>query len=263
MPVAGCPRGCGGERDQAVGLLEPVSAFALFPRMRACSLSSSALEEMGSDVRSRRDDWSSSCINSAACTAQLKRAVQRCRRPVRRVSTAAGWLPFVRVRGRSAIDSRKHRRLPRGGHMRRDRSGDIERTIAHCRVILSVAALVTVYVDPTRPTLTRWMPLTGGPFTLDPLALAVMIAHLVYSVAIDVVLRSRVVSATQIATASTWADVLFGGAIALVTEGANSPFYVFFAFAVLAAGFRAGLRFTVKVTVASVALYLSLILVTQ
>ena len=62
--------------------------------------------------------------------------------------------------------------------MKGDRSADVERIIAHCRVILSVAAFVTVYIDPTRPTLTRWMPLTGGPFTLDPWALAVMIAHL-------------------------------------------------------------------------------------
>jgi signal transduction histidine kinase len=129
-------------------------------------------------------------------------------------------------------------------------------------VLLSVAALVTVYIDPTRPTLTRWLPLTGGPFTLDPLALAAMIAHLVYSVATDVALRGRLVSATRIASASTWADVLFGGVIALVTEGANSPSCLFFAFAVLAAGFRAGLQLTLKVTVASVALYLSLILVT-
>ena len=36
-------------------------------------------------------------------------------------------------------------------------------------------------------------------------------------------------------------DVLFGTLIALVTEGANSPFYVFFTFAVLAAAFRRAL----------------------
>ena len=147
--------------------------------------------------------------------------------------------------------------------MKGDRSADIERNITRCRVILSVAAFVTVYIDPTRPTLTRWTPLTGGPFMLDPWALAVMIAHLVYSVGTDLLLRSRLVNATRIATVSTWTDVLFGGAIALVTEGANSPFYVFFAFAVLAAGFRAGLRLTVRVTAASVALYLSLILFTR
>src|SRR5207247_6437962 len=144
-----------------------------------------------------------------------------------------------------------------------DRSADVERIIAHCRVMLSVAAFVTVYIDPTRPTLTRWLPLTGGPFTLDPRALAVMLLHLAYSVATYLVVRQQLATATRIATVSTWADVLFGAAIALVTEGANSPFYVFFAFAVLAAGFRAGLRRAMMVTGASVALYLSLIVVSR
>src|SRR5207249_1564785 len=77
------------------------------------------------------------------------------------------------------------------------------------------------------------------------------------------VVRQQLATATRIATVSTWADVLFGASIALVTEGANSPFYVFFAFAVLAAGFRAGLRRAMMVTGASVALYLSLILVSR
>ena len=46
--------------------------------------------------------------------------------------------------------------------MSENRSIDIERNIAQCRVMLSVAAFITVYIDPTRPTLTRWLPLTGG-----------------------------------------------------------------------------------------------------
>src|SRR5882724_11563844 len=131
---------------------------------------------------------------------------------------------------------------------------EVERTIARCRVILSVTAFIAVYVDPTRPTLTQWLALTGGPFTLDPLALAVMLLHLTYSVAMSFVVRRQPVAAPRIATISTLADVLFGGFIALVTEGANSPFYVFFAFAVLAAGFRSGLRRALTVTGASVAL---------
>src|SRR5437870_1459994 len=136
---------------------------------------------------------------------------------------------------------------------------EIERHVAWCRMILSVAAFVVVYIDPTRPTLTRWLPLTGGPFTLAPRALAVMLLHLAYSVATYLVVRQQLATATRIATVSTWADVLFGASIALVTEGANSPFYVFFAFAVLAAGFRGGLRLTLLVTGASVALYLGFI----
>ena len=51
--------------------------------------------------------------------------------------------------------------------MAESRLTDVERNIAQCRVILSVAAFVAVYIDPTRPTLMRWIPLTGGPFTLE------------------------------------------------------------------------------------------------
>ena len=140
---------------------------------------------------------------------------------------------------------------------------EVERTIARCRMILSVTAFIAVYVDPTLPTLTRWLPLTGGPFTLDPFAFAVMLLHLTYSVAMYLVVRHQLAAAPRIATISTLADVLFGGFIALVTEGANSPFHVFFAFAVLAAGFRGGLRRALTVTGASVALYLCLILVSR
>src|SRR5262249_57996613 len=131
-----------------------------------------------------------------------------------------------------------------------------EQAIARCRVTLSVSALIAVYIDPTRPTLTRWLPLTGGPFMLDPLALAVMLSHLVYSLSLYVLEHRRVLTASRIAVVSTWMDVLFGTLIALVTEGANSPFYVFFTFAVLAAAFRAGLRLTLLVTATSALLYL-------
>ena len=134
------------------------------------------------------------------------------------------------------------------------RAGDIERNIAQCRVILSIAAFITVYIDPT---------LTGGPFTLDPYAVAVLLAHLGYSLAVLFVVKRALAASPRVAIVSTWADVAFGAAIALVTDGANSPFYVFFAFAVLAAGFRGGLRPTLIVTGAGVALYLSLILVSH
>jgi len=136
----------------------------------------------------------------------------------------------------------------------------IERHIAQCRVIMSVAAPFAIYLDPTEPTLL--VPLTGGIFILDPYALAVLVLHFVYSVAIfALVTRSRV-SLTRIARVSMALDVLFGAAIALVTEGTNSPFYIFFAFAVLAAALR-GVRSAIAVTATSVALYLALILISR
>jgi signal transduction histidine kinase len=136
----------------------------------------------------------------------------------------------------------------------------IERNIARCRVILSAAALVTAFVDPTRPMLLRW---SGGPFTLDPRALAVLLAYVAYALAIAVTLRGGVAPATRVGALSAWVDVVFAAAIALVTEGANSPGFPCFAFAILAAGFRTGFRATAGVTAASIGLYLALILVSR
>jgi signal transduction histidine kinase len=138
---------------------------------------------------------------------------------------------------------------------------EMERGIARCRIVLSTIAIVAVFVDPTIPMLNRSFGVTGGLFYIDPRTLAVMSTHLVYSVVVSQLLASPSTAARRIVMASTWVDVLFGGAIMLVTEGASSPSFVFFSFAVLAAGLRAGLRAAIPVTGASVALYLGLIVV--
>ena len=144
-------------------------------------------------------------------------------------------------------------------HERHAPPPNLEASIARCRVLLSAVAIVAVYVDPTYPALNRWLSLRGGPFTIDPYALGVLMAHLAYSLGIYALVARHVVPPSRLATPTTWADVLFGGLITLVTEGATSPYYAFFAFAVLAVGLRAGLRATLVVTAASTALYLSLI----
>jgi signal transduction histidine kinase len=138
---------------------------------------------------------------------------------------------------------------------------DLELSIARCRVLLSAVAIVAVYVDPTHPTLTRWLPLRGGPFTIDPYALAVMATHLAYSFGLYYALEGTLTDTRRLVAIATWGDVLFGALIALVTEGATSPFYAFFAFAVVAVGLRAGLGSTLVVTSVSAVLYLSLIAV--
>ena len=137
----------------------------------------------------------------------------------------------------------------------------VERSIARCRVALSVAALVAVFIDPTEPLISRWIPLRSGSLAIDPYALAVMGAHLAYSLSLTYVLAHQIVSAARIAAITTWVDVLFGAAIAVLTEGVSSPFYAFFAFAVFATGLRSGLRRTLLVAAVSVGLYLSLIVV--
>jgi signal transduction histidine kinase len=140
-------------------------------------------------------------------------------------------------------------------------SFDLERSIARCRVFLSLIAILTLYADPTEPALTRWLPLTGGAFTANRYWTTVLVAHLIYSLTLVFLQTRPLVAPARLERIATWGDVLFAAAIALVTEGTTSPFYSFFAFAVLAVGLRSGLRPAVAVTGLSVGLYMMLIIV--
>jgi len=140
---------------------------------------------------------------------------------------------------------------------------DMERGIARCRIALAAIAIFAVYIDPTQPSLTRWLPLRGGLFVIDPHARLVMGYYLAYSVGLALLLEGRALSPSRLAQVSTWVDVGFGAAIALVTEGATSPFSAFFAFAVITAGIRSGLRATLRVTALSGVLYLVLIVLSE
>lgn len=133
--------------------------------------------------------------------------------------------------------------------------------IARSRIMLSLAALISVYIDPTTPDLTHWVSLSGGLFMIDGYALAVLVLHLLYAVSIYVGDSGWPAFQTRVARLSIAMDVLFGVAVAVVTEGATSPAYVFFAFAILAVGCRAGFRVILAVTVACVVAYLGMILV--
>lgn len=137
----------------------------------------------------------------------------------------------------------------------------LERKIALCRMILSVVALVAIILDPTQPTLTRWVTLRGGSFVIDPYVLAVLLAHLGYSSAIYRLVAQPRWATRELGLATTWIDVLAGALIALLTEGITSPFYAFFVFPVVASGLRAGFRLSVAVTTTSTLLYLGLILI--
>jgi signal transduction histidine kinase len=135
----------------------------------------------------------------------------------------------------------------------------IERNIAWSRLMLSVAGPVTVYLDPTQPELIPGV--TTGAFFIHPHQLAVLLAHLAYSSLAYAALATGAMRPRRVTAICTWADVLFGAAIALVTEGTNSPFYIYFAFAVMAAGLRGSFRTALAVTAASVGLYLAIILI--
>jgi signal transduction histidine kinase len=148
--------------------------------------------------------------------------------------------------------------------MTRSTDPDFERSTARCRILLSIVALIAISIDPTPLAVSRWSGSAGaGPVTADPYTLAVMGAHLIYSVSVYVALARRRMASAALTTCTMWADVIFAAAIAFCTEGMSSPFYAFFAFAVVAVGLRAGFRRALLVTAVSVAVYLSLLVVSH
>jgi signal transduction histidine kinase len=126
---------------------------------------------------------------------------------------------------------------------------DLDLNVARARIVLSILATLSLYIDPTA---------VGGLFRLNRWAFATLACHLVYSIAVYVVL-SRRLAISSLPTASTALDLLFASAVAFVAEGQTSPSYVFFVFAIIAAGIRPGLRVAIAVTFSSVILYLLII----
>src|SRR5689334_3275232 len=92
----------------------------------------------------------------------------------------------------------------------------MERNIARCRVLLSLAALLVTFIDPHEPLLAQWIPWISGPFRMDPRLFFVMAAHLVYSTVLY--LRMGPVPSAGTSWVTTWVDVIFGIAIGAMTE---------------------------------------------
>src|SRR5712675_1015945 len=116
--------------------------------------------------------------------------------------------------------------------------GDFDLNIARTRIILSLLAILSLYVDPST---------AGGLFHLTPYALMTLACHLTYSVGVYYALQHGP-ARRRLASITLPLDLLFATAIAYLTEGQTSPSYVFFVFAIIAVGIRSGLRTTIWVT---------------
>src|SRR3984957_2699242 len=130
---------------------------------------------------------------------------------------------------------------------------NLDLSIARARIALSLIAMLSLYVDPST---------AGGLFHLNAYALTTLLCHLAYSVGMYIALSRRYAD-WNLQVLSTCFDLFFATAIAFITEGQTSASFVFFVFAIIAAGNRARSRPIVTVTVCSVALYLLVIIVTQ
>ena len=117
--------------------------------------------------------------------------------------------------------------------------------IGRARIFVSLIALLSIYIDPTN----------GGFLGIEPYALCILLVHLGYSILIYTALQ-KTSEHHALATISVPLDVFFATALAFFTEGRpTSPAFVFFVFAIVAAGFRFNPRTCLGVTVFSVTLY--------
>jgi signal transduction histidine kinase len=113
----------------------------------------------------------------------------------------------------------------------------VERILAAARLLLALSSLLAVYFDPTPPT-------QYGHFVM--ILLVLYIAHCLALVAI---VNRRTEISNRFALLVHAGDLLWPTAISVFTNGANSPFFFYFTFTLLAAAFRWGMRATLATTI--------------
>jgi len=111
------------------------------------------------------------------------------------------------------------------------------RALAFARAFLALFSLGAIYLDPTEPT------------RFAALAYASMILYVVYSLAAMGIVTTRNRIPFWLPVLFQFVDLLWAAGMTLLTEGPNSPFYLFFLFVLLAAAYRWGLRETILTTV--------------
>jgi len=102
----------------------------------------------------------------------------------------------------------------------------LERVLAVGRALLAVAALAAIFIDPTEPI--RYV----------GLAYSLLTGYVLFSGAVLLLVRFREEFSRRTVLLIHGADILWATAICLFTEGPNSPFFLFFVFALCAAAYR-------------------------
>jgi len=107
---------------------------------------------------------------------------------------------------------------------------ETERVLATARAVLAIGFLVAVYLDPSEPS-------RGA-----NLANILLLLYCGYSVLLFAILLFEIEVTPRFTVAVHGADVLWPAVISLFTDGPNSPFFLFFIFAILAAALRWDVR---------------------
>ncbi len=118
----------------------------------------------------------------------------------------------------------------------------VERVLATARALLAAGSLIAIYVDPTSPS------------SYATLVYGLLVVYVVYSAAILAVLRFGREPKRLFRIGLHVVDILWPAVISGFTEGPSSPFYVYYAFVLLAAAYRWGWQETLATTAAGVLL---------
>ena len=111
-----------------------------------------------------------------------------------------------------------------------------EKIIAFCRVLLALATVAIVIIDPKQPS-----------FAPD-VALVVLWAYLAYSLVLFVLVRGERVRHERVGAFSAVADIVWISVITLFTERGASPFFMLHVFLISSVSVRWGLAATLRVT---------------
>jgi signal transduction histidine kinase len=118
-----------------------------------------------------------------------------------------------------------------------------EKAVAWLRVVFAAVALVVIQLNPDRvaryPTLSSFF----------------LVTFLVYSLVILYFARQNKVGSTPLGMAVTCLDVFWIAAIVYSTGGTRTPFFFYYSFPVITASIRWGLKGSIPVALAGVAIY--------
>jgi hypothetical protein len=120
---------------------------------------------------------------------------------------------------------------------------DVNRMVAGMRLVLSLSALMAIYVDPTLPD--RWASITYGAPVL----------YVLYSAGLYLLQVRDSSLSHPISTWSHWADVGSYLVLIALSSGTSSIFFYFFFFPILVASFRWGFASGLRVAIVSSVLF--------
>src|SRR5207245_3011644 len=118
---------------------------------------------------------------------------------------------------------------------------ETERVLAAVRVVLAFSSLLLLELRPS----------DVSPF--NEVVLFLLLLYLAHAVWLLILVHLRTEISKRFSVLAHAADILWPAIISLFAGGLNSPFFLYFIFALLAAAFRWGMRETSITTVAVVA----------